>query len=177
MKVVLLDRDGTVIKDPPDYRITSEQEIVLFDDSISALQILAEHGFKVIFITNQAGIAEGIITEQDFWRINNEVISQLSPSHVKILATYMNWEAGEDASEWRKPGPLMLQRAAQDYNFDLADVFMVGDNVSDIEAANRAGCKGGVLVKTATNKEVTSDSAVFSADTLTEAVNYIVENG
>ncbi len=177
MRIVLLDRDGTVIKDPVDYRVKSEADIELFDDTITSLSTLAKHDFAVIFITNQVGIAEGLISEDDFWRIQFEVLRQIAPSGVKVVDTYMNGEDDENASEWRKPGPLMLLKAAEEHGFNIAEVYMIGDNDSDIEAANRAGCKGGVLVKTATNKEVICDSAVFSAETLTEAVKYIVENG
>ncbi len=71
MKIVLLDRDGTIIQDPPDERLDREEKIELFADSISALKKLAENGFSVILVTNQAGISEGRIMREDFARINN----------------------------------------------------------------------------------------------------------
>ena len=58
MKVALLDRDGTVIVDPPDLRVDKMEKIELFDDSISALKYLADNDFSVIYATNQAGIEE-----------------------------------------------------------------------------------------------------------------------
>jgi imidazoleglycerol-phosphate dehydratase/histidinol-phosphatase len=66
MKVVFLDRDGTVIQDPPDERVDSTEKIELFPDSIEALKFLAENDFSVVLITNQAGISEGRITEKEF---------------------------------------------------------------------------------------------------------------
>lgn len=176
MKVAFLDRDGTVIVDPPDLRVDSVEKIILFDDTIQALKYLADNDFAIVFFTNQAGIAEGRITEEDFWRIQEEVIRQLSPSGVKILKTYFNGEAaGPDASEWRKPGPNMLLQAAKDLNLDLSKIYMVGDNQSDIQAGINAGCKGGILVKTA-NENVESPNAAFVAQNLFEAVTYIVDN-
>jgi histidinol-phosphate phosphatase family protein len=177
MKVVFLDRDGTVIVDPPDYRVKNIDEIKLFPDSIEALKYLADNDFSVIFITNQAGIGEGIVSEAEFWTIQDEVLRRLEPSGVNILKTYLNGEAaGPNASDWRKPGPKMLLQAAEDYNLDIKDIYMIGDNESDIEAAVNAGCKGGILVKTATNKVVTSDKAVYSANSLIDSVIYVVEN-
>lgn len=176
MNVVLLDRDGTVILDPPDLRVDKEEKIELFDDSIEALKYLADNDFAVIYITNQAGIEEGRITEQDFWRIQEEVLRQLAPSGVKVLKTYMNGEKSKpDATQWRKPGPKMLLQAAEDFDLDLSKIYMVGDNKSDIQAAINAGCKGGILVKTA-NEDVESPEAVFTAPKLIDAVKYIVEN-
>lgn len=177
MNVVFLDRDGTIIVDPKDERVDSIEKIKLFPDSLDALKYLAENDFAVVLITNQAGIAEGRITEDDFWRIHDEVLRRLKPSGVKILRTYMNGEAaGPNATEWRKPGPKMLLKAAEELILDLADIYMVGDTESDIQAGNRAGCKGGVLVETATNKGVVSSDAAFSAPHLMDAVQYVVSH-
>lgn len=176
MKVALLDRDGTVIVDPPDLRVDKVEKIELFDDSVSALKYLADNDYSVIYITNQAGIEEGRITEDEFWDIHNEVLHRLSESGVEVLKTYMNGEMKRpDNTDWRKPGPKMLLQAAEDFNLDLSKIYYVGDNQSDIDAASNAGCKGGILVKTA-NENVESQNAIFTAPKLTDAVKYIVEN-
>lgn len=113
MKVVLLDRDGTVIVDPPDLRVDKVEKIELFPDSIEGLKYLAENDVAVIIITNQAGIEEGRLTEEEFWQIHNEVLRQLEPSGVKVLKTYMNGEMKRpDNTDWRKPGPKMFLQAA-----------------------------------------------------------------
>jgi histidinol-phosphate phosphatase family protein len=177
MKFVFLDRDGTIIQDPLDERVDSIDKIELFPDSIEALKYLADNDFGVILITNQAGIAEGRITEDDFWNIHSEALSRLTDSGVKFIRTYMNGEASSpSASEWRKPGPKMLLQAAEDYKLDISKIYMVGDNQSDIDAGVNAGCKGGILVETARNKKVVSLNAVYSTPNLLDAVKYIVEN-
>lgn len=176
MKTVFLDRDGTVIVDPQDLRVESISEIKLFPDSIKALKYFADNGFAIIFITNQAGIGEGLITEGEFWEIHNEVLNRLKPSGATILETYMDGESNNpNASEWRKPGPNMLLQAAEDFGLNLKDTYMVGDSKSDIKAAINAGCKGGVLVKTA-NVNVESPEAIHVAPNLLEAAKYIVAN-
>jgi histidinol-phosphate phosphatase family protein len=176
MKVVFLDRDGTIIQDPLDERVDTVEKIELFPDSIEALKYLADNGFTAVLITNQAGIAEGRINEEEFWTIHKEVQAQLAPSGIQFLKTYMNGEAGPDASEWRKPGPQMLLKAADDLNINLSDIYMVGDNQSDVQAGINAGCKGGILVKTARNKVVESPNAVYAAPNLLDAAHYIVAN-
>ncbi len=170
MKVILLDRDGTVIKDPQDERVDKEEKIELFPDSIEALKFLAENGFSVIYITNQAGIAEGRINEQDFHRIQNKVLEMLSPGGVKVLKTYMCPHISEDKCECRKPKPTMLLEAIKEFNLDPKDIYMVGDRESDINAGINAGVKT-ILVKTA-NVPVVADQATYTAPNLLDAVKY-----
>lgn len=177
MKVALLDRDGTVIVDPPDLRVDTVEKIELFADSIEALKYLADNDFAVIVITNQAGIEEGKLTEEEFWHIHNEVLRQLEPSGIQILKTYINGEMKRpDNTEWRKPGPKMLLQAAEDFGLDLSQVYMVGDAQTDIQAAINAGCKGGILVQTATGEKVISPNAIHTAPSLLETAKYIVAN-
>lgn len=88
----------------------------------------------------------------------------------------MNGEAaGPNATDWRKPGPKMLLQAADDFNLDISKIYMVGDNQSDIQAAINAGCKGGILVKTA-NENVESPDSVYTAPNLLDVAHYIVAN-
>ncbi len=83
MKVVFLDRDGTIIVDPFDERVDRIDKIKLFPDSLEALKLLSTLDYSVIIITNQAGIAEGRINESEFEVINNRVIELLEISGIK----------------------------------------------------------------------------------------------
>jgi histidinol-phosphate phosphatase family protein len=172
MKIVLLDRDGTVIVDPPDLRVDSVDEIVLFPDTIEALKLLANNGFKAIFVTNQAGIAEGRFNLEEYETIQGKVLEILKPSGLEFLKTYMAPQSQDEFSEWRKPGPGMLLQAAKDFDFDLAETYMVGDRLSDIQAGQNAGSKT-ILVKTA-NTNVEAPTATYTARTLLDAAQFIV---
>lgn len=174
-KVVLMDRDGTVIVDPPDFRVTSEDKIKLFPDSILALKKLADSGFSVIFITNQAGIAEGKITVDDFERINEEVIKQLVASGIEVLKTYFCPHGPEGDCQCHKPKPKLLLDAAKYFDLDLASTFMVGDHRSDVLAGKNAGTKT-VLVRTATGSQDEALEEDFQADNLSEAVDIAIAN-
>ncbi len=103
MKTVFLDRDGTIIVDPPDLRVDKIEKIELFPDSIEALAYLARHDFNAVIITNQAGVAENRINEEEFWTIHNEALKMLAPSGIKILKTYMSPHGQGEVNEWRKP--------------------------------------------------------------------------
>lgn len=175
MNIIFLDRDGTIIKDPLDERVDKEEKIELFPDSIEALTYLAENNFAVVIITNQAGISEGRIDEQDFNRIHSKVLEMLAPSGVKILKTFMCPHGPHDGCVCRKPKPKMLFDAAEEFGVDLSKIYMVGDNVSDIDAGINAGTKT-ILVETATNKKVVAPQATYAAPTLLDAMKYIVGN-
>jgi D-glycero-D-manno-heptose 1,7-bisphosphate phosphatase len=174
MKAVFLDRDGTLIVDPPDLRVDSISDIHLFPDTLKALSLLASLDFGVIEITNQAGIAEGRINRTDFETINNKVLEIIESSGVKVLKTYMCPHAPEDNCVCRKPKPYLILQAARDFTIDLAESYLIGDRLSDIEAGLNAGTKT-ILVKTA-NVPVSSDQATYTAANLLEAVQYIRDN-
>jgi D-glycero-D-manno-heptose 1,7-bisphosphate phosphatase len=171
MKAVFLDRDGTLIVDPPDLRVKSVDEIELFPDTLQALQELVALDYEVFIITNQAGIGEGLIDEPAFQVIQAEVLRQLEPSRVKILATYMCPHVPQDNCVCRKPKPTMLLQAAQDFDIDMSQSWMIGDNQSDVMAGLSAGTKT-ILVQTG-NNPVISPEANYTAPHLLNAVRYI----
>lgn len=172
MKVVLMDRDGTVIVEPPGERVDTVEKIQLFPDTIEALKYLAEHDYALILVTNQSGIAEGLMSEADFEHINAEVIKRFTLSGIKVLKTYMSPHGTNEVNEWRKPGPGMLQAAAKEFGLDLKNTWMVGDRASDVIAGVNAGTKT-ILVKTAL-KSVKSPEATYTAPNLLDAAKHIV---
>ncbi len=173
MKVVLLDRDGTAIVDPPDFRVKSLHDLHFFDDTIEALKYLNDNSFEIIFITNQAGIAEGVIPEEEFWKVQNEMIDRLARRGIHILDTFMCSAEAESDDPWRKPNPGMLLEAAKKYGFNLTETFMMGDRLSDVMAGINAGCKS-ILVDTGWDI-IKTDKAEFIAPTLMDAARYIVK--
>lgn len=172
MKTVLLDRDGTVIVDPPDERVDKIEKIKLFPDTIEALRYLADHDFAVVFVTNQAGIAEGRINQAEFEVIHDKVKEILAPSGVTILQTYVCPHGPDDNCVCRKPKPTLVLQALREFNLDPGATYFVGDRQSDIMAGVNAGAKT-VLVKTA-NVPVECKEADYTAPNLLDAMKYIV---
>ena len=171
MKAVFLDRDGTLIVDPPDLRVDSVEKIKLFPDTVEALKLLATLDFEVFIVSNQAGIAEGLISREQFEIINGRVLELLAPSEVKIVQTYICPHSQEDKCVCRKPQPTMLQWAAEDFEIDLTQSWMIGDRETDVLAGSAAGTKT-ILVQTG-NTMGHSDDATFTAATLLDAINFI----
>ncbi len=171
MKAIFLDRDGTVNVGVPTYeRVSSLDKVQLLPNTIEALKKLAQLDYGVFFITNQAGLAEKLITVEQFHEINNEVLRLIEPSGIKILKTYF-CPHDDDSCECRKPKPGMLLEAAKEWDIDLSQSFMIGDRPSDVKTGVNAGAKG-ILVKTGV-PTVESDEAVYTALSLLEAVEFI----
>ena len=174
MKMILLDRDGTLIVDPPDERIDSINKVKLMPDTLEAMKYLAENDYGVILITNQAGIAEGRLTEEEYWKLHRKILKLLKPSGVNILKTYLCPHAPADRCVCRKPHPTMIQWAADDFDFSPSDVYMIGDRVTDVKAGIAANTKT-ILIKTLKNT-YDDGGADYLAEDILDAVKYALSH-
>ncbi len=156
-KACFLDRDGVLIKDV-NY-LSSPDQVQIFSESIRALKILQENQYKIIVVTNQAGVARGYFSESSIFKVHEEIDRQLLMYGLKIDAYYYCPHHPEGKVEeysincdCRKPMPGMILNAVQDFNLDLSNSFLIGDKLSDLLAAKNAGCTG-LLVETGHGKE------------------------
>ena len=156
MKACLLDRDGVLIKET-NY-LSSPKEVSIFPEAIRALQLLKENNYKIIVVTNQAGVAKGFFAEACISEVHAEIDRQLKQHNLKIDHYYYCPHHPEGIVEQykkscncRKPMPGMIQRAQKDYNLDLSKSFLIGDKISDLLAAKNSGCLG-ILVETGYGK-------------------------
>ena len=145
-KAVFLDRDNTVIEDPG--YISDPKVVKLLPGVELALKSLSQCGYKLVVVTNQSGIARGLLTEQTLEMIHSELRRQLSERGAHLDGIYYcpfhpegTIEQYARESDLRKPQPGMLQLAAKELDIDLSQSWMVGDSARDIEAGQRAGCK------------------------------------
>lgn len=174
-KAIFLDRDGTINAGVPKYeRVDNIEKVEILPGVLEALEQLAKLDYKVFIVTNQAGLAEGIITEADFDRINTEIQRQIAPSGIRIERTYVCPHGEDDICECRKPKPKLLQDAAEEYDLDLSQSWMIGDRVTDVMTGVNAGTRT-ILVKTGVTS-VESEHATRTAGSLLEAIQYIQEN-
>lgn len=175
MKAVFLDRDGTVNVGVPTYeRVSSLDRVQLLPNTIEALRLLATLDYGVFFITNQAGLSEGIITLEQFWEINNKVLGLVAPSGITVLGTYLCPHGEADTCDCRKPKPKLLVDAAKKHGIDLSQSWMIGDRPSDVMTGINAGTKA-ILVKTGV-PTVEFAEATCTVPSLLEAVQYIAQH-
>ena len=174
---VFLDRDGTInVEKNYLYRIEDWEWIPGAKEAITQLN---EAGFLVVVVSNQAGIARGLYTEQDVNFLHKHVSTELMCEGGKIDAYYFcphHPEHGENrACECRKPSPNMLIEAARALNIDLAKSWMLGDKVVDVQAGQLAGVST-ILVRTGYGEVESgkSSGAKFVAKSIFEAIVRIV---
>lgn len=141
-KAVILDRDGVLNKRSEEgMYVRNWSEFKWLDGSIEAVRLLKESGYYVIVITNQAGIARGIMTESDLTYIHERMKEELYENGYSLDAIYYCPHGWNDGCECRKPKPGMLFRAQRDFHLDLTRTFFVGDDIRDKQAGDAADCK------------------------------------
>lgn len=143
-KALFLDRDG-VINIDSGY-VYQKDKFIFIDGIFELVKKANELQFKVIIVTNQAGIGRGYYTEEDFWNLMNWVKQEFLNHGAKIDEIYFcpfhaEFGLGEykrDSYD-RKPNPGMLLKAKEKYHLDMSKCIMIGDKDSDMEAAKAAG--------------------------------------
>jgi D-glycero-D-manno-heptose 1,7-bisphosphate phosphatase len=139
---VFLDRDGIVNVPPGDERyVRRADDLVLQPAFPAVLREIVNAGFEAIVVTNQRGIALGLMTEEDLAGIHSRLVETLRDKYRLALLDVIHCPHDKDQCDCRKPRPGMLFRAAERHGIDLASSWMVGDQESDVEAGRRAGCR------------------------------------
>jgi len=193
-RAVFLDRDGTIVEEIG--FLSRVEDMVVYPFAAEALRTLSDAGFLNILTTNQSGVARGFFTEERLIEINQALVKELERQGARIDATYYCPHYPEATvarykvvCECRKPAPGLILQAASQWNVALADSYMVGDRMADLEAGHRAGCRS-VLVTTgygrvtATRLAEEADSednssllAQLICENLLEAARWIVQRG
>jgi D-glycero-D-manno-heptose 1,7-bisphosphate phosphatase len=156
-RAVFLDRDGTLIVEKNYLHRPADVEI--FPGAGAALKRLADAGFQLIMVTNQSGIGRGYYTLADAERVNEYVCNLLAREGAHIGKCYIAPEAPDQPSRGRKPSPQFLFDARDEFGLNLAESFMVGDKLIDLECGWNAGVKKSILVRTGYGAEVERDAA------------------
>jgi D-glycero-D-manno-heptose 1,7-bisphosphate phosphatase len=183
-KAVFLDRDGTLNEDPG--YLGDPDLLKVFPGTASALSILKNKlNMKLVVISNQSGIARGILTREMVDSVNTRLNEYLGKENAEIDAFYYcehhpDYSTPEDCS-CRKPSPELILRAAQDLDLDLSHSYMVGDKPSDIECGINAEIKS-ILVKTGYGRDSISilnnekKFPTFVAENIIDACKFIYKD-
>jgi D-glycero-D-manno-heptose 1,7-bisphosphate phosphatase len=140
-KAVFLDRDGVLNKRRVDDYVKTPSEFIWLDGAREGVLRLNREGWLAIVITNQRGIARGLMTLADVEAVHGKAQRELETIGAHIDAFYLCPHNSDEGCDCRKPQPGLILRAAKDWSIDLAASLLIGDTDSDIEAANRAGVR------------------------------------
>lgn len=181
---VFLDRDGTLIEESG--YLDRLERLVFFPYSVDAVRVLNRAGFLVVIVTNQAGIARGIVKESFVGEAHRHIATRLAAGGARIDGFYYcphyptgTVEQYRTTCDCRKPAPGLLRRAAADLDIDLARSFVVGDRWHDLAAGQAVGARG-VLVRTGLGKRdewepEAGTTAAAIVDTLMDAAAWILD--
>jgi histidinol-phosphate phosphatase family protein len=170
---VFLDRDGTMNKDVP--YCSRPEDFHLFPGTAGAVRLLNEHGYKVIVITNQSGIARGYFAEEMLGLIHQKMLNQLAKENARIDAVYYCPHHPDDNCECRKPKPKMVLQAATEHDIDLKRSFVVGDKPLDVALGRNAGCRTVLIPSDPADTESEACSPDYIAPDLYKAALWIIK--
>ncbi len=178
---IFLDRDGTIIEDVG--YINNPDDIRFLPKAIEGLRMFSLAGFSLIVISNQSGLARGLITEEQFQAVHNRFVDLLRKSGIELTdCLYCPYYKDAVVKKYRsdsperKPAPGMIIRAARGHNISLEKSFMIGDKDDDIRAGQAAGVKT-IKIVPKSSKAGKGKSLVnpdFFADNLEEAAKIVL---
>ena len=139
-RFVLLDRDGVINRRIVSGYVTCWEKFVFLPSALEALRLLNEKNYRVIVVSNQAGVGKGLMTAAHLDEITRRFVAEVETQGGRILAVYYCTHRAEDGCECRKPKPGLLRRAQAEHHFDFGRTFVVGDTEGDLLTAHAVGC-------------------------------------
>jgi D-glycero-D-manno-heptose 1,7-bisphosphate phosphatase len=139
MKLVILDRDGTINRDREDF-VKSEAEWVPLPGAIEAIARLTHAGWRVVVASNQSGLGRGLFEMGALNAMHAKMNRLLAAEGGRIDAVFFCPHAPDEPCECRKPLPGLILQIGERYGVDLTEVPVVGDSLRDVQAGAAAGC-------------------------------------
>lgn len=173
IKTIFLDRDGVINKEVGYLHKIEDFEFIngVFD----ACLYFQSLGYQIIIVTNQSGIARGYYNESDFHVVNNWMLAKFKNNNINILDVFFCPHGPESNCECRKPKPGMFNQANNKHGINMEKSWMIGDKEADVQAANTAGIKNTILVKSGHAIDEKNSNAKFILDSISQ-VKTIIKN-
>ena len=142
-KVLFIDRDGTIIKEPADYQVDSIDKLVFYPKAIQYLaRIASELDYLLVMVTNQDGLGTESFPEEDFWPAQNFMLDTLKGEGIVFDEILIDRSFPQDNAPTRKPRTGLLQKYLDSQKYDLENSYVIGDRLTDMELAKNLNCKG-----------------------------------
>lgn len=149
-KVLFIDRDGTLIREPEDEQIDAFEKLEFYPGMFTWLpRIAKELGFELVMVTNQDGLGTDAFPEDTFWPVQDFILKSLENEGIVFDAVYIDRTFPHENSPNRKPKTGLLTKYFSD-DYDLENSFVIGDRLTDVELAKNLGSKG-IFINNATN--------------------------
>lgn len=159
-KILFIDRDGTIIIEPEDKQIDSLEKLEFLPKAISNLRKLAEEtDYEFVMVTNQDGLGTDSFPEDTFWPAHNKMLNILEGEGITFKAIHIDRSFGHENKPTRKPGTAMLTEYMNNEEYDLANSYVLGDRLTDVELAKNLGTKAIYI-----SEEIAQDAALSTTD-------------
>lgn len=141
-KILFIDRDGTLIKEPADEQTDSFEKLEFYPKVFQGLsKIASELDFELVLVTNQDGLGTEVYPENTFWPVHNFVMNTLKDEGILFTEEIIDRTFAKDNQPTRKPNTGLLTKFFSE-EYDLANSFVIGDRLTDVELAKNLGAKG-----------------------------------
>lgn len=145
-RVLFIDRDGTLIREPEDEQIDSFEKLVFVDGVFRNLAFIRQNlDFEFVMVSNQDGLGTESFPEPTFWPVHNFILQTLKGEGVEFDEILIDHHFPEDNHPCRKPGTGMLTYYIDNPEYDLANSYVIGDRETDAQLAENLGCKSLIL--------------------------------
>jgi imidazoleglycerol-phosphate dehydratase/histidinol-phosphatase len=142
-KVLFIDRDGTLALEPADYQLDTLEKLVFYPEVFTYLgKIAREMDYELVMVTNQDGLGTNSFPEDSFWPIHNFVLKSFENEGVIFNNILIDRSFPADNAPTRKPRTGLLTQYMDANKYDLANSYVIGDRLTDMELAKNLGAKG-----------------------------------
>ncbi len=142
VKILFIDRDGTIITEPADEQIDSFEKLEFYPGALQYLpKIAAELDYELVMVTNQDGLGTASYPEDTFWPVQNFILKTLENEGVKFSAIHVDRTFPATNAPTRKPGTALLTQYFDTEKYDLKNSFTIGDRENDVRLAKNLGTK------------------------------------
>jgi imidazoleglycerol-phosphate dehydratase/histidinol-phosphatase len=141
--ILFIDRDGTLINEaPPTYQLDSFDKLTFYPKMFEFMgRIARELDYELVMVTNQDGLGTPVFPEDTFWPLQNLVMKSLEGEGIHFSKVHIDRTFPADNAPTRKPGIGMLTEYLNNPAFDIANSFVIGDRITDVQLAKNLGCK------------------------------------
>jgi len=143
-RILFIDRDGTLINEaPPDYQLDSFSKLTFYPRMFEYMgRIAREFDYELVMVTNQDGLGTDAFPENTFWPLHNLVMKSLEGEGIHFSSVLIDRSYPKDNAPTRKPGIGMLTDYLNKEKYDMANSYVIGDRITDIQLAKNLGCRG-----------------------------------
>jgi imidazoleglycerol-phosphate dehydratase / histidinol-phosphatase len=170
MKVVFLDRDGTLIAEPPDEQVDTLEKLDFIPGALQGLRLLQDRGYVLIMVSNQDNLGSSTYPRESYEIVQNKMMRVLNGEGIQFHAVFICPHGASDHCACRKPKTGLVDEFLRTSNVDLAHSFVVGDRETDVQLARNIGCRAVRLSSDA------STQADYQTESFLDASRYILRS-